>query len=160
MIKNIYSRSIRAQKNVDPYRSRNKMPFSTKCIDCGAVFLRGRWISGLTTDRPALHISICSACRRKRDNMPAGRIDIKGDFYREHRGEINRMIRHIEKKEFQGHPLERIMSRDDSRDELYLTTTGVHLARRIGGGLHRSYKGALSLSSGPGDDTIRVDWIR
>jgi hypothetical protein len=160
MIKNTYSRNIRMQKNDDPYRLRNKMPFSTKCTDCGAIFLRGRWISGIKTDEPSLHPSICSACRRKRDHMPAGMVDIRGDFYKEHRDEINSMIHHIEKKEFRGHPLERIMSRDDSSDKLYLTTTGVHLARRIGGGLQRSYKGALSLSSGPGDDTIRVDWIR
>ena len=160
MIKNVYSRSIRVQKNDDPYRLRNKMPFSTRCSDCGAVFSRGRWISGSITDSAAPHTSVCSACRRIREHMPAGRVDIKGDFYKEHRDEINSMIHHIEKKEFRGHPLERIMSRDDSNDELYLTTTGVHLARRIGGGLQRSYKGALSVSSGPGDDTIRVDWIR
>ena len=160
MIANVYSRSLQAQKNDDPYRLRNKVPFSTRCAGCGAVFFRGRWITGFKTNHPALHMSLCSACRRQKEHMPAGMVAIRGDFYREHRDEINSMIYHLEKKEFRGHPLERIMSREESENELRLTTTGVHLARRIGGGLHRSYKGALSLSTGPGDDMVRVCWIR
>lgn len=46
-------------------------------------------------------------------------------------------------------------------DELILiTTTGIHIARRIGEAISRAYQGDLTFTYGDGEKTIRVFWNR
>lgn len=148
------------QKRNDSYRCKGKPPEPTLCAGCGSVFVRGRWTWDTDAAENAVNRSQCPACRRTEENMPAGEIELKGDFLREHGNEIVNGIRNIEKHEQRWHPLERIITFQDQEDSTFLTTTGVHLARRIGDGLHRAFKGELNYSYAQDEQNIRVSWSR
>jgi NMD protein affecting ribosome stability and mRNA decay len=144
----------------DVYLARGKWPAPTRCGECGAVFAGGRWQWDNSSSPEAVHQVICPACRRIADRYPAGYIEIKGQFFTEHRDEILHLIERVEKQEKGRHPLERVMALTPEGDHILATTTGVHLARRIGQALARAYKGELTFSYAAAGQTIRVQWQR
>ncbi len=160
MFKGLYERQDRLikEKRHDVYQEWGKLPEPTLCTECGALFLNGRW-SWKKPTRKA-NKAVCPACRRIADNYPAGRIEIKGEFFNEHREEILNLISNIEKREKEKHPIERIMSVRDEKNYTLVTTTGIHIARRIGEALSRAYKGDYSFQYAEGDKSIRVYWHR
>jgi hypothetical protein len=147
------------QERQDVYRSKGKYAEPTVCADCGAIFQGGRWSWG-AAPAGAAHAA-CPACRRIADRFPAGRVELSGDFLQEHRAEILSLVRNAEAAEKADRPLERIMTIDDESDgRVLVTTTGVHVARRIGESLARSYQGTMDLRYGDGEDSVRVTWAR
>lgn len=146
------------EKRHDVYQEWGKLAENTQCTECGVVFINGRWSWNKPTGN--VNKAVCPACRRSADNYPAGRIEIKGTFFNEHREEILNLISNTEKHEKEKHPLERIMSVVDGKDHILVTTTGVHIARRIGDALSQSYKGDYSFQYAEGDKSIRVNWQR
>ena len=48
----------------------------------------------------------------------------------------------------------------DEEGRTLVTTTGIHVARRIGESLARSYRGDLDCRYADGADSIRVTWAR
>ncbi len=92
--------------------------------------------------------------------MPAGILSLSGSFLQEHRDELIGLIRNVEALEKGEHPLERIMSIRENDDGLEVRTTGVHVARRIGDALGRSYQGDLNFTYGNGEKSIQVSWRR
>ena len=159
MIKNLHSRKDKLiiEKRHDVYQSRHKWPEFTRCIDCGALYVNGRWT---WQKAPAkLHETICPACRRIADYYPAGFLEIKGAFFAEHRDEILNLIHNVEKLEKSEHPLERIMALT-IENGCQVITTGLHLARRLGEALAHAYKGELSIQYAEAGDIIRVQWRR
>jgi hypothetical protein len=142
----------------DTYRSRGKLREPLVCSGCGAVFLDGRW--SWTAAPPGAHQGVCAACQRIADRFPAGRIEIGGAFFSEHRGEILNLVRNVEATEKKERPLERIMSIEDGGDQAVVTTTGIHVARRIGESLAHSYQGEFDFRYGDGEESIRVSWSR
>ncbi len=160
MDKGLYKRQDKLikEKRHDVYLERGKCSEPTLCTGCGALFSNGRW----SWKKPIgkTNKAICPACRRSTDNYPAGRIEIKGEFFNEHREEILNLISNVEKREKERHPLERIMLVKDEKDHTLVTTTGIHIARRIGEALSRSYKGDYSFQYAEGDTSIRVYWHR
>jgi NMD protein affecting ribosome stability and mRNA decay len=142
----------------DSYKSKRKLPEPTRCPDCGAVFQHGRWTWGAA---PAgAHEARCPACHRVHDHFPAGYLRLGGEFFDQHRDEILARVRHCEELEKREHPLERIMALDPERDGLLVTTTGAHLARRMGEALHDAYKGELEFHYNKEDNLLRVAWRR
>lgn len=139
----------------DPYRTGYRE--SALCTECGALYRNGRWtwedIPKTTFD------AICPACRRIGENHPAGILELGGDFYLSHRREIQNLIRNTERLEMGHHPLERIMRIERAGDGDIVTTTGVHLARRIGDALHSAYEGSLEYRYGS-EPLIRLRWKR
>ena len=107
-----------------------------------------------------LHDTICPACRRISDRYPAGYVEIKGPFFEEHRPEILNLVKNTEEREKNDRPLERIMATVAEKEYTLVTTTGIHLARRIGEALSRAYKGNLSFQYADSDAVIRVCWQR
>jgi hypothetical protein len=103
---------------------------------------------------------ICPACRRIADHCPAGYVEISGQFFVNHRGEILNLIHNLEKQEKDGHPLERIIAVTPDQEPVLVTTTGLHLARRIGEALARAYRGDLSFRYADDETSIRVYWQR
>lgn len=160
MVKGPYGRKDRLikEKRHDTYRPRQKMPEPTMCTDCGALFAAGRW--SWKTPTGEAYKTICPACRRIADKYPAGHIEIRGTFFRTRSAEITNLMRNIEKQEKAERPLERIMWWIDENDRILVTTTGVHLARRIGEALSQSYQGDFSFQYGDGEKSIRVFWQR
>lgn len=146
------------EKRHDAYKETEKWPEPTLCTECGALFTSGRW----SWDKPPKKANeiLCPACRRIADKYPAGYVEIRGQFFQEHQEEILNLARNIEKQEKKERPLERIMAIADNKDHTLVTTTGIHLARRIGEALSRSYNGDFSFQYTEGDKEIRVYWQR
>lgn len=142
----------------DTYRSRGKLHEPTVCSGCGAVYLDGRWT--WTAVPKGAEKAVCAACKRIADRFPAGRVEIEGPFFRDHREELLHLVRNVEAIEKKERPLERIMAITDDGDRTVVTTTGVHVARRIGESLSHSYQGEFAFQYGDGDDSIRVSWSR
>ena len=55
---------------------------------------------------------------------------------------------------------ERIIVIEESEELTVITTTGFHIARRMGEAVSRAYKGGMSFTCGDGEKTIRVLWKR
>ena len=161
MYKGVYGRKDRLvqQKRHDVYRNGRKLPEPTVCPDCDAVFTGGRW-AWLKEAVDPVSESRCPACQRINDNLPAGIIEVQGSFVEAHREEVIGLIRNTESLEKGAHPLERIMTIEDQDHGLAITTTGVHVARRIGDALSRSYQGNLSFTYGDAEKSIQVTWAR
>lgn len=151
------TRLIKEKRN-DAYKSKDKLPDFAHCSTCGAMFVGGRWT--WTAPASAKTKVICPACQRCADNFPAGYIEMKGDFFAKHRQEIISLSKNIENQEKEPHPMERIMDIRDEGDHTLLTTTGVHLARRIGDALAQSFKGSYNFHYADGEQKIRVYWER
>jgi hypothetical protein len=87
-------------------------------------------------------------------------VEIMGPFFASHREEILNLIHNVQKQEKEEHPLERIMMIMTEQEPILVTTTGLHLARRIGEALARAYKGHLSFRYADDETSIRVYWQR
>ena len=160
MDKSQYSRRDRMiqEKRHDTYRERGKWPDPTVCGECGSLFQDGRWSWNRATKEA--NKVVCPACQRIVDNCPAGYVEIRGGFFKGRREELLNLIRREEKFEKGEHPMERIISIVDEVDHTLVTTTGVHIARRIGKALSRACQGDLSIQYGDDEKSIRVYWSR
>lgn len=138
----------------DPYASRVKPPEPAACPDCGAIFHKGRWRWG---EAPAdAHPHLCPACRRVRDHYPAGVVLIGGDFGVEEGDEYLRLIRHEAAAEAAEHAIERIMNIEEEDGALVVSTTSVHLARRLGDALQRAHRGRLDIRYSDEERFVRI----
>lgn len=142
----------------DAYRPRRKLAEPARCPECGAVYRRGRWTWGAA--RAGAQRARCPACQRIRAGHPAGIVTLSGAFFRAHREEIVEAVRRCEAAERLEHALERLMAIEPNSHATVITTTGAHLARRIGEALRRAYKGELELRYGKADSLLRVSWRR
>lgn len=145
----------------DPYFAPGKYPESTHCATCGVVYRDGRWQRPTQRDSAAAGSeATCPACRRIEDRMPAGYLSLAGPYVRAHRDELLRIVRHVAEEEGTGHPLNRIMRIDAEHDDIALTTTDIHLPRRIGEALRRAHDGELAITFARDAYEVRVDWRR
>jgi len=146
------------EKRHDAYKEWGKCSEPTVCSECGALFLGGRW----SWNEPPEYANktICPACQRIADNYPAGHMVLEGQFFEQHHEEILNLLHNEEKLEKGEHPMERIMSIVDEEGQTLVTTTGVHLARRIGEALAWAYQGDLDFKYGDAEQSIRVSWSR
>ncbi len=160
MYKGVFGRKDRLvrERRHDVYRIEKKLREPSKCGGCGAVFTDGRWS---WADAPEItKTTTCPACQRIQDNVPAGILSLSGSFLDEHREELIGLIRNVEALEKGEHPLERIMSLSEIDVGLEVRTTGIHVARRIGDALARSYQGDLNFTYGNGEKSILISWRR
>ena len=141
----------------DSYKSKSKLSPS-HCEECGAVYRRGRWRWGQAAR--SSRATVCPACRRTRDGMPAGYVSLAGEYFRTHRDEVLARVRNCESAEKREHPLERVMAVRANGAGALVTTTDAHLARRIGEALRKSFKGAIEFHYNRADNLLRVDWRR
>lgn len=160
MDKGSYGRKDRLMKERehDVYRFRAKLSGSTQCAECGALFMKGRWVWGAAMQ--GAKQSTCPACRRIADQFPAGLIEIQGGFFDEHHDEILNLVQNVEEKEKANHPMERIMGIEERPDRTVVSTTGIHVARGIGSALASAYHGELSVRYLDEEAGIQVRWTR
>jgi len=142
----------------DPYKSRQKLTEPAVCRQCGAVYHAGRW--QWSPVPPNAHEDLCSACHRINDAYPAGKLTLAGPFVKAHRDEILALARHQEELEKGEHPLHRIMDVSTEPDDMTITTTDIHLPRRIGGAVHRAFHGNLDVDYVHDTYFVRVHWQR
>jgi len=160
MEKSQYGRRDRLiqEKRHDAYREWEKLPEPTVCRECAALFQGGRW--SWDPAPPGANEKTCPACQRIADDFPAGFLEIRGMFPVQHWQEIHNLLRNTEKQEKGEHPMERIMDIAESEEHRLVTTTGIHLARRIGEALKHAYQGELDLTYGDAEQSVRVRWVR
>ena len=142
----------------DPYEAKGKYKEPAACSDCGAVFRHGYWQRG-TASVGSSSIG-CPACRRIRDKLPAGYLTIDGAFVAGHRDELLKLVRNEAERERSEHVLHRIMAIEASAERIIVTTTDIHLPRRIGRALEGAYQGKLELSYGEDEYVVRAHWRR
>ncbi|SEE61181.1 BCAM0308 family protein [Pseudomonas migulae] len=145
----------------DPY-SASRIEGAAVCPKCEAVYGAGTW-SWKRPENTVVHGAqtlTCPACRRIEDDRPAGTLTLSGSFLHKHRGEIIQLIEHTEKKEKAEHALERIIKLDDATDDLVVTTTGIHLANRLGHALEAAFKGSSEYHYSDSEYGVNVRWSR
>jgi hypothetical protein len=142
----------------DPYKRAKKLHEPTVCPQCGAVYHAGRWQWAARPE--GAHEELCQACHRINDDFPAGVVRISGDFLRLHRDEILHVIRRQEELEKPEHPFNRIMKISDELDWLLVSTTDIHLPRRIGEALKSAFDGELTFDYDEDGYFLRVEWHR
>jgi hypothetical protein len=108
----------------------------------------------------AAHEALCPACQRIRDHHPAGFLTLSGRFLADHQEELLNLARHEEATEQAEYPLHRIMDIETRPHDILITTTDIHLPRRIGEALHHAYRGDLEVHSVDEDRSLRVHWQR
>jgi hypothetical protein len=143
---------------LDPYQSQMKLDEGTVCPQCGAVFHDGRW-QWLVQPRGAVE-ERCPACRRINDKFPAGILTLRGAFAREHKDAILELARHQEEAEKKEHPLNRILGIEQEGDVITINTTDIHLPRRIGEAVKRTWRGKLAIDFEEAGYFVRVNWSR
>jgi NMD protein affecting ribosome stability and mRNA decay len=141
---------------LDPYQARQKLKEPAACRQCGAVYHRGRW--QWTNEPVSAKEEICPACRRIEDGLPAGILTLHGDFTRQHASEILSLARHEEAAEKAEHPLNRIADIERTEAGLVITTTDIHLPRRIGEAIKRAYRGTLGMHFDGAAYFMRAEW--
>jgi NMD protein affecting ribosome stability and mRNA decay len=146
------------ERRRDVERTPGKLPEPTACPQCGAVFHKGRWT---WDEMPAgARERLCPACRRINANTPDGSLVLRGGYLRAHRQDILNLARNEEAQEKAEHPLSRIMTIKEEDDTLELSTTDVHLVRRIGEALHKAHQGDFSIQYSKGEQFARAVWTR
>lgn len=143
----------------DPYKARGKLADGTVCSECMAAFVDGRW-QWVDGRFKAAHWGLCPACQRSKDKYPAGELTLSGSFLREHRQEILELARNIEDAEKRLHPLQRIMAIEEAGDQAVITTTDIHLPRRIAHAIVDAYKGDLETHYDEAGYFVRMAWKR
>ncbi|HUC16229.1 MAG TPA: BCAM0308 family protein [Acetobacteraceae bacterium] len=142
----------------DPYKRSGKLREPTVCPQCGAVYHGGRW---QWVERPEdAHEELCQACHRINDDYPAGIVTITGDFVGLHKDEILHIIRRQEEIEKAEHPLNRIIGIGDESGRIVVTTTDIHLPRRIGEALKNTFDGEGSFHYDEHGYFLRAEWWR
>lgn len=142
----------------DPYL--DAMPGGgARCPQCGAVYHQGRWSwqQALAEGAPS---HVCPACRRIADDQPAGTLYLAGGFLEAHREEVLGLIHNTEAAEKAQHALERLLRITDQDGGLLVTTTGMHLAQRIGHALSAAYKGECDYRYAQDEYHLAVHWSR
>lgn len=153
-------RGGRAQDRVvtDPYKLTHKLHEPSVCPQCGAVYRDGRW--HWAARPPGAAEVVCQACHRINDDYPAGVVTLEGSFLAAHRDEILNLVRRQESIEKPEHPFNRIIAIKDDAGTIVVTTTDLHLPRRIGEALKSAFDGTLTLDYDEDGYFLRVGWTR
>ena len=146
---------------VDTYKLRKKLADLTRCPKCGAIYHEGRWQWERGPLPSTAHEELCTACHRINDKYPAGVVTLRYPDLLGHKAEIVALARNLEEAEKSEHPLNRIMAVDEqAEDQLVITTTDIHLPRRIGEAVQRAFHGDLNVHYDQDNYFVRVDWRR
>jgi hypothetical protein len=148
-----------AEEIHDPYRMPRKTKAPARCAVCGATYRKGRWTWERLRPQPVATLA-CPACRRMHDKIPAGEVTLRGTFYVEHADEALRLVRNVEAAEHAQHPLNRIMTVRRDGDSLTVTTTDLHLPRRIVHALESAWHGEAATHYDEQGCFVRVVWER
>ncbi|WP_022948549.1 BCAM0308 family protein [Methylohalobius crimeensis] len=143
----------------DPYMTRSKPAEPSVCKECGVVFSGGRW-QWQSTPPSGIHDTVCPACLRVHDKVPAGFLTLGGEFFHAHRDEILHLVHNKVEEQKAQHPMKRLMAIEDQDGETVITFTDIHLPRGVGEAIERAYEGELEIQYTDEAGLLRVYWRR
>ena len=138
----------------DPYHKKQKLKENTVCTACASVFKNARW--SWESAEESSHATLCPACQRIRDKVPAGYLTISKAYLSTRKDEIVSLIHHVEIRERQAHPMKRIMQTTETDEHMEITFTDPRLARNIGDAIKKAYGGNLDYQYTAGEFMLRV----
>lgn len=144
----------------DPYLEAHRPGGSAQCPECGAKYHAGQWSWHADASHVSVENFVCPACRRIADRAVAGQVRLARAFLQKHREELVHLVRNTEAREKAEHALERLIDVTEDGDEVLVTTTGLHLANRIGHDLEAAYDGDTSYRYSDSEFYLSVDWRR
>lgn len=148
------------EKIHDPYMTSAKPSGTVVCAECRVVFQAGRWQWNNDVPENAT-ATLCPACQRIRDRVPAGILTLGGDFFQAHKEEIINLMHNKVDSEKSRHPMKRIMAIEFQDDgKAVVTFTDMHLPRGVGEAISRAYEGDLDIQYTEGAGLLRVYWER
>jgi len=148
------------EKGHDPYGEGKKHAEGAYCPDCRAIYRGGRW---LWPDKEPVALDIpllCSACKRIRDDFPAGEVYLSGIYLTRHHDEIENLINKLVKEATERSPVKRLIDMKKTNEGLCVRLTDDHLARHIGDALYSAYRGDLQLKYSEEQKFVRLHWHR
>ena len=144
----------------DPYKSHHKHPEPTVCTECKAVYSDGHW-QWLPEIKTSANETLCPACRRKQEKVPAGVLTMSGSYFTEHKDELMNLLHNKVQAQNNQHPLKRVMDIEELEDgSTVVLFTDTHLPRDVGEALFHAYKGDLAIHYAEDEDFTRVNWNR
>jgi NMD protein affecting ribosome stability and mRNA decay len=154
----VHGAGVIQERDHDAYRLDHKPAHPTVCPQCHVVHHAGLWQR--VAPPAGAQEALCPACRRIRDRFPAGYVSIEGEYFREHRAELMRLVEHCAERAGAEHVLQRIMATEETADGVLVTTTDLHLARGIAQALHHAHQGELTLRYQEAQTLLRAHWKR
>ena len=147
------------------HRGRKSPAEPLVCRACGAVYEKRRWIAASKRRAPlaagAGRETLCPACEMKEKGQFRGTLTVGGNFFNEHRDEIETLLRAEEERAIVDNPTGRILEWDRSATGvLTLSTSTEHLAQRLGRALHKAYAGDVTYDFSHENKLARVTWTR
>jgi len=137
------------------------------CESCGAVYIKRRWVSGddvlgngKQIDWPSAKTTTCPACKQTRAHVPGGFVQLTGAFFKEHRDEIENLLRNEAERASHDNPMGRIIAWEREERKLIVTTTTEHLAKRLGQALNKAFGGHTTYDFSHENKLARVRWAR
>ncbi|MFY9608840.1 MAG: BCAM0308 family protein [Blastocatellia bacterium] len=164
--------NVTISKRVDHDAGRHRPPRApsepAKCLFCGAVYSDRRWTLADTPKKGNKHkhwhpqtITVCPACKKKREVLPDGFVYVSGGFLTSHRAEIEHLLDKEAERAGVDNPLARILSREtDENGRLVTATTTEHLAQRLGKALEKAFGGEVRYDFSHENKLARVYWHR
>ena len=138
-----------------------------ECLSCGALYVGRRWVLPETAHESPKHQEwrpqrtvTCPACKQIKDGLPSGFVHLKGRFLADHRGEIERLVLAEAGRAAVDNPLGRIMELKEAGEELVVSTTTEHLAKRLGQALEKAFAGHVRYDFSHENKLARVYWER
>jgi NMD protein affecting ribosome stability and mRNA decay len=143
----------------DPYKPRGQLPEPSQCTECGAVYSGGRWQWQVDPPEGAKP-TVCPACKRIRDRVPAGFLTLSGPFFESHREEILNLVHNKVGTEKAQHPMKRIMRIEEEEEGTVVSFTDIHLPRGVGVAVESAYEGELEIKFTEHAGLLRATWRR
>lgn len=144
----------------DTYLDSHRPAGDARCPHCGVIYHAGHWHWPGEASAENLPSHACPACRRIEEGVEAGRLVLRGAFVAAHRSEILNLLHNTEAREKGEHPLERLIDICDDGDSLVVTTTGTHLANRLGHALKAAWDGRCEYRYNDSEVYLDVTWQR
>ena len=160
-----YSKRKSMDTSSDPYLLTRGLNGGAVCTKCHSVLQKKRWTINdeLYIKKASMKGTVkvhCPACKKMKDRFPGGILKLGGNFLREHRDEIMKLVKNEEQRARGFNPLERIIGVSDIESGIEITTTNEKLAQRLGKSLQRSFQGKVVYKWSSGTKLLRAEWNR
>lgn len=135
------------------------------CPQCGAVYIKRRWIAGTHPGAEALGrnaiATTCPACDASAKGFVRGHLRLEGSFVQMHRAELETLLRNEANRAAEDNPTARIIRWENGpKGSFTVGTTTEHLTERLGHAVHRAFGGHINYGFSHENKFARAVWHR